>query len=120
MQQDIRDRTFNFALRVIALCKQLPRNEVNRVLINQVLRSGTSIGANLEEAQGASTRKEFINSTNIAKKEARETNYWLKLIAESNSKSIKKRMENIITESEDIIKILTTIVKRSKANAIKT
>src|SRR3989344_7373777 len=102
--EDIRQRTFKFGLRVIAFCKELSKNEVNRILVNQVLRSGTSIGANLEEALGAHTRKEFINCTNIAKKEARETVYWLKLIAESNDGIIKTRMKNLILETEEITK----------------
>src|SRR4030042_2876572 len=105
--EDIRERAFKFALRVIKLCKELPKNETNRVLINQVLRSGTSIGANLEEALGAHTKAEFTNSTNIAKKEARETVYWLKLIAESNGPEIKHRMQRLILEGEEIVKILT-------------
>ena len=111
--QDIRERSFEFAFRIIALCRQLPKDEVNRILINQVLRSGTSIGANLEEAQGANTRPEFINCTNIAKKEARETNYWLKLIAEANP-SFKNRMKTLVDESEAITKILTASVKKLK------
>lgn len=114
--EDIRQRTFKFGLRIIALCKELPKNEVNRILINQVLRSGTSIGANLEEAIGAHTRREFTNCTNIAKKETRETVYWLKLIAESNEPKIKVRMANIILEAEEIVKILTASVKKLTNN----
>ncbi|OGY26462.1 MAG: hypothetical protein A2Z24_00360 [Candidatus Woykebacteria bacterium RBG_16_44_10] len=113
--EDIRERAFKFALRIIKLCKELPKNEINRVLINQVLRSGTSIGANLEEALGAHTKAEFTNSTNIAKKEARETNYWLRLMAESNGLKIKKRMENLLSEAEEIVKILTSSVKKLKS-----
>ena len=116
--EDIRKRAFRFALRIIQLCRQLPKNEVNRILTRQVLRSGTSIGANLEEAQGANTKPEFINSTNIAKREARETNYWLRLMAECNSIQIKKRMQNLLSESEEIIKILTASVKKSNANKL--
>lgn len=93
----------------------MPRNEVNRILINQVLRSGTSIGANLEEALGAHTRREFTNCTNIAKKESRKTIYWLKLIAESSGSKIKVRMANINLEAEEITKILTASVKKLKS-----
>ena len=92
----------------------MPKNDVNRILIRQVIRSGTSIGANLEEAQGANTRPEFTNCTNIAKKEARETNYWLRLIAESNNQLANQKIERLIKESEEISKILTTIVKKLK------
>ncbi len=112
--EDIRQKAFKFALRIIALCKELPRNDVNRILVSQVLRSGTSIGANLEEALGAHTRREFANCTNIAKREARETVYWLKLISESNGSKIKARMKNIIPEAEEITKILTASVKKLK------
>ena len=102
-------------IRILAkLCKELPKNEANRILVNQVLRSGTSIGANLEEALGAHTKAEFTNSTNIAKKEARETNYWLRLMAESNGFKIKKRMEDLLNEVEEIIKILTASIKKLK------
>ncbi len=114
--RDIRERTFEFAIRVIELCRKLPRDEVNRIFINQVIRSATSIGANLEEAQGANTRPEFTNCTNIAKKEARETNYWLRLIAEANP-AFKKKMDEIIIESESIVKILTASVKKLRSRS---
>src|SRR4030065_4105 len=113
--EDIRERAFKFALRIIKLCKELPKNEINRVLINQVLRSGTSVGANLEEALGSHTKAEFTNSTNIAKKEARETNYWLKLITESSDARTKNRMKSLIDEAEEITKILTASVKKLKS-----
>lgn len=113
--EDIRKRAFKVALRIINLCKTLPKNEVNRVLINQVLRSGTSVGANLEEALGSRTRAEFTNSTNIAKKETRETVYWLKLIAESNDARTKNRMKSLIDEAEEITKILTASIKKLKS-----
>jgi four helix bundle protein len=112
--EDIRERTFKFALRIISLTKALPKNEVNRVLVNQVLRSGTSVGANLEEALGSHTKAEFTNSTNIAKKEARETVYWLKLITESSGTRTKNRMKPLIEESEEITKILTASIKKLK------
>lgn len=114
MNKDIRGRTFKFALRIIRMCRVLPRNEVNRVLARQVLRSGTSIGANIEEATGAHTKKDFAHSLNIAKKEAYETNYWLRLIHESSRVRIKKRMADLIRESEEILKILTSSVKTAQ------
>ncbi len=110
--EDIRERTFKFALRIISLSKELPNNEINKVLRNQVLRSGTSIGANLEEALGSHTKAEFTNSTNIAKKEARETVYWLRLISESSGQKTKNRMGNLIEEAEEITKILTASIKK--------
>src|SRR3989344_8698438 len=92
--ENINQRTFRFAVRVINLCKALPKDEINRILINQVVRSVTSIGANLEEATGAHTRPVFINCTNIARREARETDYWLRLIYEIDNRVIKDLMDD--------------------------
>lgn len=82
---DIRQRAFNFALRIIKLCKQLEEEPgVARTLSWQLLRSGTSIGANLEEAQAGQSKLDFISKNAIALKEARETIYWLRLLAASH------------------------------------
>lgn len=113
-KKDIRTRTFKFALRIVILCQGLSKDEVNRVLMRQVLRSGTSIGANVEEATGAHTKRDFVHSLNIAKKEAYETNYWLHLICESNNLGFQRRMDGIIKESEEILKILTSSVKTAQ------
>jgi four helix bundle protein len=110
--RDIKERTFEFAVRVLRMTKYLSRNSTNNTLINQIVRSATSIGANIEEAQGAHTKNDFTHCMNVSKKEARETFYWLKLIREMNL-SIAKRLEPLLIESEEIIKILTTIVKSS-------
>lgn len=110
--RDIRERSFEFAVRVLKMTKYLPRSLTNNTLINQIVRSATSIGANIEEAQGAHTKSDFSHCMNIAKKEARETFYWLKLIKEMNL-TIAKRLEPLLVENEEIIKILTTIVKNS-------
>lgn len=108
-QNIIKDKSYQFALKIIHLYQKMQQqNEF--VLSNQVLRSGTSIGANVEEATAAQSRKDFISKMSISSKEARETNYWLRLLRDS------KLCENIdytdlINESEEIIKILTSIVK---------
>ena len=104
---DIRERSFNFAVRVIFLCKDLTKDETNRILCRQIIRSATSIGANLEEAKGARTRPDFTNRTNIAKKEARETYYWLRLIRAVNNDSLKAKTENLFQESNELVSILT-------------
>lgn len=113
-KKDIRERTFKFALRIIKLCRALSKNEINRILMRQILRSGTSIGANIEEATGAHSKRDFAHSLNIAKKEAYETNYWLRLIYESNIVGIRKRMDGLLNESEEILKILTSSVKTAQ------
>ncbi len=114
--QPINERAFKFAVRVINLCKSLHRDETNRILVNQLIRSVTSIGANLEEATGAHTKAEFINCTNIARREARETHCWLKLIYEVNSQIIKRNMEDLINESNQIVSILVVSVKKLQQN----
>lgn len=111
--QDIGERVFNFAVRVLKMTQSLPKNYVNIVVINQIIRSVTSIGANIEEARGAHTKTDFTYGMNIAKKEARETIYWLKLIIEMNS-NLSSRLILLLQENEEIIKILTAIVKTAK------
>lgn len=76
--EDISERVFKFAIRVLQLTVKLSKNQINFPLINQIVRSATSIGANIEEAKGAHTKADFGYCMNIAKKEARETMYWLR------------------------------------------
>ena|SRR4030042_1228186 len=113
---NINERAFKFAIKVIELCRILPKDEVNRILISQVIRSVTSIGANLEEASGAHTKGEFINCNNIARREARETLYWLKMIYEVNNEQVKSRMRELLVESNEIVCILVTSVKKLQKN----
>lgn len=104
----IQQKSFAFALRIIELYRQLQfQNEF--VLSKQFLRSGTSIGANVEEATAAQSRKDFLSKTSIASKEARETKYWLRLLNESKITSTNVLKE--LNEIDEIIKILTAIVK---------
>lgn len=81
--RDIEDRTLRFAVRIIKLVEALPRTVAGHVLAKQLMRSGTSVGANIEEAQGSHTKKDFARRMNIARAEARESPYWLRLIKES-------------------------------------
>lgn len=112
--QDIKDRTFEFAARVVRLCRALEEAPgVSRTLANQLLRSGTSIGANVEEAHGSHSKPDFIAKMSIATKEARETNYWLRLLATAAVVPGDK-LTDITDESSQLIAILTTIVKRSR------
>ena len=92
----------------------MPRDLAGSALARQVVRSGTSIGANIEEAQGASTKKEFARRMNIARAEARETLYWLRLISETGLLP-QPRLREIITEADELVCVLTTIVKRAQA-----
>jgi len=111
--KEIVDRTYNFALRVIKLVSSLPHNKICDVIGSQLLRSGTSIGANMEEAQAAYSKKDFCNKVGISHKEARESNYWLRLLRDSGQ--IKDEVsKNMILESEEIVKVLFSIRKSSK------
>ncbi len=101
------DKSFQFSVMIMKLNDCLKINNKDYVLSNQLLRSGTSIGANICEAQSAVSRKDFCNKMMIALKEANETHYWLKLINESNY-SIDN-IQGLIQECEEIIKILRSI-----------
>ena len=100
---DITERTFNFALRIIKLCQFLNKDYgfEKSILSKQLLRSGTSIGANVEEAQSGQSRADFISKMSIALKEARETSYWLRLLDASDLVS-KEKLSEIIKESEEL------------------
>ncbi|MDR0830259.1 MAG: four helix bundle protein [Prevotellaceae bacterium] len=110
----VKDKSFAFALRIIKMYKFLVEHK-EYVLSKQVLRSGTSIGANIEEANSAQSKKDFIAKISISLKEAKETHYWLRLLHGSNY--INELMFNsILTDCEEIIALLTTIIKSSRKN----
>ena len=110
----IRDKSYKFALRVVNLYKYLEKNE--SVLSKQVLKSGTSIGANIEEAIGAQSRRDFLSKINIAYKEIRETKYWIRLLADSNyiDEKIKTSM---LDDCEELLKIAGKIISTLKTKS---
>jgi four helix bundle protein len=108
----IKDKSYQFALEVIRLYKTLQvQNEY--VLSKQLVRAGTSIGANVEEATAAQSRKDFISKMSIASKEARETRYWLRLLKDSKIYD-KIDFSGPIKKSDELIKILASIVKTTQ------
>lgn len=109
----IQHRTFEFALMVIQVYKEMVEKK-EFVLSKQLVRSGTSIGANVEEAMAAISKKDFIHKMSVSSKEARETRYWLKLI--EASKLINADIKQCLLEVEEIVRILTAIVKTSQKN----
>lgn len=111
----IAQKSYDFALQVIRVLKLLDKDSANLILIRQLVRSVTSIGANIEEALGSNSKKEFIHSMNIAKKEARESLYWLRLFRDLNSND-KEKFEELLLKAEEIVRILTKIVKTSGNN----
>ena len=112
-QSIIQVKSFEFALSIIKLYKQL-NNQNEYVLSKQLLRSGTSIGANVEEASAGQTKKDFTAKMSIASKEARETLYWLKLLQESNITNIDCSLQ--LKQCIEVVNILTAIVKTSQQN----
>ena len=114
-RRDLPERTFEFARRVVALCHTLDQSPgVSRTLASQLLRSGTSIGANVEEGQASQSRADFIAKYSIACKEARETHYWLRLLVASEIVS-EPRLRDMLDEADQIVAILTSIVKKCKS-----
>ena len=109
----ILDKSYAFALRILKLYLFLRKRKIDAGLCSQILNSGTSIGANVEEAIGGSSRKDFINKIQIAYKEARETKYWLKLLKESEMIE-KKLADSFLKDCEELLKILTAILNSSK------
>jgi four helix bundle protein len=107
------DKSFNFALNIIKIYKSLV-DEKEFIISKQLLRSGTSIGANINESISAVSKKDFANKMSIALKEARETKYWLLLLKQSDLTRIN--LIDILDDSEEIIKILVAITKTTKAN----
>jgi four helix bundle protein len=117
--QDICDRTFAFAVRIIKLCRYLNQQpDVDRVLIKQLSRSGTSIGANVEEAQAGQSELDFINKYAIALKEARETRFWLRLLVAAECVPAE-RVDNLIGEVTEIMRIIAAIIISAKKRSRK-
>ncbi|MBI4999576.1 four helix bundle protein [Candidatus Gottesmanbacteria bacterium] len=112
---DIHERILNFVVRVLKLLKEIPKTPENLIIINQITRSVTSVGANDREADGASTKKDFIHCYTIVRKELNETDYWLTIIAEVNPR-LKSRMNGLLKESKELVKIVSTIVYRAKTH----
>lgn len=110
---DIRGRSYDFARRVVKLIRALPHDVASVAIARQLARSGTSVGANVEEAQGAHSRREFAFKMNIARKEARETLYWLRLLRDTDTLPAD-RLDGIVQESDEIVRILVSIVKSTR------
>lgn len=110
---DIEERTRRFAVRTLRGVRSLPRTVAGLAPGRLLARSGISIGANVQEAQGAHTRRECIRQMNIARGEALETRCWPRLIVGAESRTAK-RLDSLINESDELVCILTSIVKRSR------
>jgi len=110
---DIHERIYKFIIRVIKLVNVLPKTSSNSVVIPQILRCVTSMGANDQEADGTLTKKDFIHCYTVVRKESKETSFWLKLIADTNP-AVKSKMESIIQEGQEIAAIISSIINKTR------
>jgi four helix bundle protein len=113
-EKDLRSRTKTFALRIIALYNTLPRSGSAHVLGHQLLRSGTSVGANFREAHRARSNAEFVSKVGDSLKELEETSYWLELLADSGAVNATK-LASLLDETSQLTAILTAIAKKVRA-----
>ncbi|MDQ3633688.1 MAG: four helix bundle protein [Acidobacteriota bacterium] len=111
----LKDKSYRFALRIVKLYKYLANEKKEYVLSKQVLRSGTSIGANITEGNQAQSKADFVHKLSIAHKEAFETEYWLCLLRDTEFLT-EKQTESLITECKELQKLLTTSIKTAKNN----
>ena len=118
MKNDLTERLFNFAVAVIDIVRKFPRSSEYQVISYQLCKSATSSGANYEEALAGSSKQDFIYKTEISLREMKESNYWLRIIREIEEESLQggERLNELIGESEELSKILATIIIRTKEN----
>jgi four helix bundle protein len=110
---DLEERTARFGEAVIDFVKLLPKNQVNSVLISQITRSGTSIGANYMEADAAESKKDFRHKIALCKKEAKETKHWLRMIAKANSDK-RDECKKLFKEAQELTLIFSSILLPKK------
>ncbi len=115
-QFDLPERLLAFGVRIIKAVESLPKNVVGRTLADQLLRSGLSVGANFEEAQGAESHADFVHKLQIALKEARETNYWLRVVDRA-AKVPHQRLVPLLDESIQLVAILSKAVATTKGTS---
>ncbi len=109
----IQTKSYAFALKIVKMYMRMYKDSEVKDLLRQVLKSGTSIGANVEEAEGGQSKKDFIAKMSIAYKESRETNYWLRLFKDAEILE-ETEAESLKQESEELMRIMTAILNTSK------
>jgi len=117
-KRDLDDRLLEYGARIVKVVESLPKTLAGKTIGDQLLRSGMSVGANYEEAQAAESRADFVHKLQIALKELRESNYWLRLLTKSEILT-PKRLTSIIDESNQLRAILSKSVATAKANISK-
>lgn len=113
-EKDIHDLIYGFVIDVISLTKILPKNPQNDAIIYQLIKSATSMGANDQEADAAESRRDFIAKYTIVKKENKETNYWLRILGDTNSEEIKQTVSELVERGQEILRIVSSIVIKTK------
>lgn len=114
-ENTVQQKSFDFAVRIVNLFKFLQQTKREFILSKQLLRSGTSIGANIEEGIGGQSKKDFIAKFQISLKEARETQYWLRLLV-ATAYLNQKEADSLLEDCREIIAMLTAILKSTKNN----
>ena len=113
----IQQKSFQFAVRIVKLCRYLQESKREFVLSKQLLRSGTSIGANVAEAQQAQSKADFISKLSISLKENTETKYWLRLLNAANYLS-QREFQSMLSDCLELEKLLTSIINTAKKNSV--
>lgn len=113
MKYDLEERTAKFGENIISFCRSIEEDHISKPLINQIIRSATSIGANYMEANQASSKKDFRNKINICRKESNETKHWLRMIANANP-SFKEKCRDYWQEAHELTLIFSKISKSSE------
>lgn len=111
----VKDKSYKFAIRIVNVYKHLTETKREYVMSKQMLRSGTSIGANIREANQAESKADFIHKMSIALKEASETEYWLELLRDTQFLE-QKEFDSLHKDCEEVLKLLTSIIKTSRQN----
>ncbi len=114
----LKEKAYKFALRIVKLYQYLANEKREFVMSKQVLRSGTSIGANIEEANQAQSKMDFIHKLSISQKESYETHYWIRLLRDSDFLS-EKLANSLLEDCEEIQKLITSSIKTAKTNLQK-
>ena len=109
---DIHERIFDFVIRTLKMIKYIPPTVENKIIVNQLVRAVTSVGANDQEADGVNSKRDFIHCYTIVRKELKETRYWLSILAELDSK-LKSRLGDLLQENSELIKIVSSIISKA-------
>lgn len=118
--EELLQRTFTFGVDTLKFLNTLPTTAINKVIINQLAKSSTSVGANYEESQAAESKDDFIHKIGIVSKEARESKFWLRVLNELlKDENQKKQLKILLEESEQLCKIFTSIKLTSQENKKK-